>query len=599
MPSKKLINPDIPIEERIYDLIGKMTLEEKIGQMTQVEKNSISPEDIGKYYIGSVLSGGGGYPANNTPNDWAEMVNSYQKYAMQTRLAIPLLYGVDAVHGHNNVNGAVIFPHNIGLGATWDPELVYQIGKATAEELVATGIYWNFAPTLAVPQDIRWGRTYEGYSENPDLVSTLGAAYLRGLQGDRLDLPYSVLGTPKHYLGDGGTNWKSSKERNYLLDQGDTTVDEATFRRIHLSPYVTAIQQGALCIMASYSSWNGSKLTANKYLLTKVLKDELGFKGFLVTDWQAIDQLSLDYNHAVILAINAGIDMNMVPYDYKRFITTLLQAVRQGDVAISRINDAVSRILHVKFMLGLFERPFTQPAFLSMIGNESHRALARQAVSQSLVLLKNEFHTLPLSRNLKTILLAGNGADNLEIQCGGWTIEWIGLDGNKIPGTTILDGIRNKLSKDTRLVYNPSSRFDEPDNPELQTNISDIGIVVVGETPYAEGVGDREDLHLTQNDIDLIVRIRSRCHRLVVILISGRPMIITDQLPYIDAFVCAWLPGQEGEGIADVLFGDKPFTGRLPYSWPRSMDQLPCNIERYADNEEQPLFPFGYGITTV
>jgi beta-glucosidase len=492
MPSKLLNDTDINLEEQISDLIGKMTLEEKIGQMTQVEKKSICPEDVGKFFIGSVLSGGGGYPTNNSPSSWVQMVNSYQKYAMETRLAIPLIYGVDAVHGHNNCYGAVIFPHNIGLGATGDPDLVFQIGKATAEELVATGIYWNFAPTVAVPQDIRWGRTYEGFSENPELVSTLGTAYTRGLQGERLDLPFSVLATPKHYLGDGGTSWKSSRERNYLLDQGDARIDEATLRRIHLSPYISAIKQGALCIMASYSSWNGNKLTGDYYLLTKVLKDELGFKGFIVTDWQAIDQLSADYYQSVVLGMNAGIDMNMVPYDYKRFITTIHQAVQQGDVAISRIDDAVSRILYVKFILGLFRRPFAQPDFLQMVGSNSHRELARQVVSQSLVLLKNEFQTLPVSRNLETILVAGNGADNLGIQCGGWTIEWIGLDGNKMPGTTILDGIRIRyLIIPVSISIHPA--FDEHDDTVVNRTISDLGVVVVG-SPYAEGVGDA-DLH--------------------------------------------------------------------------------------------------------
>lgn len=598
MLSPKYLDPDIPLEERGNDLIGKMTLEEKIGQMTQVEKNSITPQDVGEYFIGSVLSGGGGYPDSNNPKGWAEMVNSYQKYAMRTRLAIPMLYGVDAVHGHSNVYGAVIYPHNIGLGATRNSELVFQIGKATAEEMVATGIYWNFAPAVTVPQDIRWGRTFEGFGEDTELVSLLGSAYLRGLQGDRLDSPYSVLATPKHYLADGGTTWKSSKFQNYLLDQGDTNIDEATLRRIHLPPYISAIQQGALCIMVSHSSWNGQRLTANTYLLSNVLKGDLGFRGFIVTDWQAVENLSDDYYQAVVLAITAGIDMNMVPYDYKKFLFTLIRAVQQGDVAESRIDDAVSRILRVKIMLGLFERPFALPASLSIVGSETHCSLARQAVSESLVLLKNDFETLPLSTNLKTILIAGNGADNLGMQCGGWTIEWMGIDGNKIRGTTLLQGIKNKVSGNTRIVFDALGRFEEVKDADMQSAMAEVGIVVVGENPYAEGFGDREDLSLSQKDIELLQLMRSRCHRLVAILISGRPLIITEQLPFIDAFVCAWLPGQEGEGVADVLFGDKPFTGLLPYTWPRSMDQLPFDFENLPTGEQAPLFSYGYRLTT-
>jgi beta-glucosidase len=596
MPSTENQSQISPVEERINSLIKEMTLEEKIGQMTQVEKNSISPEEVRNFFIGSVLSGGGGFPSINTPVAWADMVDTYQKCAMETRMAIPLIYGVDAVHGHSNMNGAVIFPHNIGLGASRNPNLVFQIGRATTEELVATGIYWNFAPTIAVPQDIRWGRTYEGYSENTQVVSNLGAAYIRGLQGDKLDTDHFVLATPKHFLGDGGTTWGSSSFRNNQLDQGDTQIDEETLRKIHLSPYLSAIQNGAMCIMASFSSWNGRRMTANNYLLTDVLKEELGFTGFIVSDWQAVDQLSDDYYQAVSMAVNAGIDMTMVPYDYKKYIYTLMSVVQQGDVTESRINDAVYRILHVKLMLGLFDRPYAQRVFLSHVGSESHRLLARQAVSESLVLLKNDNQILPISKDVKLILVAGRGADNIGIQCGGWTIEWKGIDGNQIPGTTILQGLKNITSQDTRIVYEPSGIFDITSEAKRNPALADIGIVVVGEIPYAEGDGDSEDLCLSQNDVELIHQMRSICHRLVVILISGRPMIITDQLPLINALVCAWLPGQEGEGIADVLFGDKEFKGRLPYTWPKSMDQIPFNFENLPTGDKSPLFPFGYGL---
>ena len=598
MAVQKFFDTNLSVDDRVSALVGEMTLDEKIGQMTQVEKNSIPPQDVGKYFIGSVLSGGGGYPLPNTPAGWADMVSSYQEYALHTRLAIPILYGVDAVHGHACMDGATIFPHNVGLGATRNAELVGQIAKATAEELAATGIYWNFAPTVAIPQDIRWGRTYEGFSENTELVARLGSAYVRGSQGDRLDAPGSVLATAKHYLGDGGTSLRSSQTWNFILDQGDTRLDEPTLRRIHLPPYISAIQSGALCVMASYSSWNGLKLTAHKYLLTDVLKGELGFKGFLVTDWNAVPQLSSDYYQAVVLAINAGMDMVMVPYDYKQFITTLYEAVLRGDVSERRINDAVFRILRVKMLLGISSRLLVDSQAFTKVRTAEHQGLARQAVSESLVLLKNDANTLPLSRDIRTILVAGKGADNLGMQCGGWTIEWMGIDGNTISGTTILGGIKNKLPLSTQISYWQAGELSQGEAEPQSASQPDIGIVVVGETPYAEGVGDRDDLSLSPDDIAVIECVRSRCHKLIVILICGRPMIITDQLPLMDACVCAWLPGQQGEGIADVLFGERPFTGRLPYTWPRSIAQLPFDFEQLGEGVQASLFPYGFGLKT-
>ncbi len=322
-----------PIEARVEDLLARMTLAEKIGQMTQIEKGSINPRAVTEYAIGSVLSGGGGYPSPNTPATWAEMVNGYKAAALDTRLSIPLLYGVDAIHGHNNVQGAVIFPHNVGLGATRNADLVRRIGEVTALEVAATSIEWNFAPVLAVPQDIRWGRTYEAFSEETALVTELATAYLEGLQGASLADPHTILATPKHFVGDGGTSWGTSTTENYMLDQGVTDVDEATLRAIHLPPYLDAIDAGAQSIMVSYSSWDGMKMHAHHYLITEVLKGELGFEGFVLSDWGAIDQISPDYYEAVVTAINAGIDMNMVPYGYQRFITTLTQAVERGDVS--------------------------------------------------------------------------------------------------------------------------------------------------------------------------------------------------------------------------------------------------------------------------
>ena len=588
-------DPKAPVEDRVADLLERMTLGEKIGQMTQVEKNSIKAQDITDLSIGSILSGGGGYPTPNNPEAWAGMVDGFQEYALKTRLGIPLLYGADAVHGHANVRGAVVFPHNIGLGATRNPDLVQRIGRATAEEMAATGVYWNFAPVVAVPQDIRWGRTYEAYSEDTDLVAELSSAYVRGLQGTdgKADLgsPTTVLATPKHYVGDGGTSWGSSTtfiEQQYMLDQGVTEVDEATLRAVHLPPYAAAIDAGARSIMVSFSSWNGLKMHAHKYLLTDVLKGEMGFDGFLVSDWQGIDQIPGDYDSDVVTAINAGIDMVMVPYDYKTFILSLTRAVEGGEVSQARIDDAVRRILTVKMELGLFERPYSDESLRTLVATEEHLDLALEAVRESLVLLKNEEDTLPLAKDTPLIFVAGQGADDIGMQCGGWTIEWQGELGAITPGVTILEGIETTVSESTNVRYEPAADFDG------DGAVADIGIVVVGETPYAEGVGDRADLSLSAADTALIEAMRAQSEKLVVILLSGRPMIITEQLQMADAWVAAWLPGTEGDGVAQVLFGETPFTGKLAYTWPRSVDQLP--LRALEESGEEPLFPFGYGL---
>jgi beta-glucosidase len=590
-------DPKASVEDRVADLLSRMTLAEKIGQMTQVEKDSIVKQDITAEFIGSILSGGGGSPSPNTPQAWADMVDGLEKYALQTRLGIPLIYGVDAVHGHGNLKGATLFPQNVGLGAANDPELMERIGQITAREMIATGIYWNFGPVVAVPQDIRWGRTYEGYSENTELVSALAVAYLRGMQyvdgAQDLSAPGTVLGTSKHFVGDGGTAWGSSTTQvmghPYMLDQGVTDVDEATLRAVHLPPYAAAVEAGAMSIMVSFSSWGGMKMHAQRYLLSDVLKGELGFKGFLVSDWQAIDQIPGDYYSDIVTAINAGLDMIMVPYDYRAFIDGLTQAVGNGDVAMERIDDAVGRILTVKFQLGLFERPFADRSLLPLVGSDEHREVAREAVRKSLVLMVNEGRVLPLAKDTPLILVAGRAANDIGIQCGGWTIEWQGRAGQITPGTTILEGIRDAVSDGTTVLYHARGEFDQ--------ERSDVGIVVVGELPYAEGVGDAKDLALSKEDIAAIESVRERSERLVVVLVSGRPVIVGDQLDEWDAFVAAWLPGSEGQGVADVLFGDYPFTGKLPYTWPRSMDQLPFDFEHLeTSGEGAPLFPFGYGL---
>lgn len=587
-------------EERADLLLAQMTLDEKIGQMTQIEKNSLTPADVTRLAIGSVLSGGGGAPTENTPEAWLAMVAGFDQAARATRLGIPLIYGVDAVHGHNNLYGATIFPHNVGLGATNDPDLMRRIGRATAEEVAATGVRWNFAPVIAVPQDIRWGRTYEGYGEDAALVTALGTAYLEGLQdagAGRFVGATTVLATPKHYIGDGGTAFGSSVSTgmgvNYLLDQGDTRVDEAMLRALYLPPYEAAIEAGAQSIMVSFSSWNGEKLHGEKYLLTEVLKNELGFDGFLISDWQAIDQLPGAYANDVATAINAGLDMIMVPYDASTFVATLKQAVESGAVAPSRIDDAARRILLVKFRLGLFDVAAPDPAALSVIHSDEHIALAREAVQKSLVLLKNDRAALPITRDADLIVVAGAAAKNIGLQSGGWTISWQGSPGRITRGTTLLDGFEDAAGPNTTLAYDTQGLF-----ATLDGATADVGIVVVGEKPYAEGVGDRADLRLTTADVELIDRVRAISERLVVIVIAGRPLILTEQLPQIDALVAAWLPGSEGGAVADVLFGGVPFTGRLAYSWPRTNEQLPFDFSALPESGcDAPLFPRGFGLT--
>lgn len=600
--------PSASIDPRVTDLLSQMTLAEKIGQMTQVEKGSIEPADVTRYFIGSVLSGGGGSPPSNTPEDWLAMVGDYQQAALDTRLGIPLLYGVDAVHGHAAVVGATVFPHNIGLGAADDPALMRQIGQATAQEMAATGIRWNFAPVVAVPQDVRWGRTYESYGEDPALVSRLAVPYIEGLQNDaggqRFGDPATVVATPKHFVADGGTAFGSSTTENmgvrYLLDQGDALIDEATLRAVHLPPYQAAVDAGAASVMASFSSWNGVKMHANADLLTGVLREEMGFDGFVVSDWQGIDQIPGDYYSDVVTAINAGIDMVMVPYDYKTFIATLTKAVESGDVPLARIDEAVRRILTVKTELGLFDGDPTQPgAPLDVVGSPEHRELARQAVRQSLVLLENDRNAIPLIEDTPLIFVGGDAADDIGIQIGGWATQWQGQAGDITDGVTILGGIQERSKPGSNVVYNAAGRFDRFTNAQGGQLLADAAIAVVAERPYAEGVGDSADLALPPADLAMVQRMRDSSRRLAVIVLAGRPVDISDLLPLADAVVVAWLPGSEGAGVADALFGHAPFTGKLPFTWPRSVDQLPFDFAALpAEGPDAPLFPAGFGLTT-
>jgi beta-glucosidase len=591
-------NPELPVEARVEDLLSRMTFADKVGQMTLVDKNSVTPEDVYAYLIGGVLSGGGAYPSPNTPPAWAEMVNGFQDAALETELGIPIIYGVDAVHGHNNLSGAVIFPHNIGLGAARNPGLVEEIGRITAREMIATGIYWNYAPVVAVPQDIRWGRTYEGYSENTELVTELAIAYLRGLQGQSLSDAGSVLGTPKHFVGDGGAVWGTSPIGPDNIDRGITDVDEETLRAIHLPPYQAAVEAGARSIMISFSSWGGMNMHAQHYLITDVLKGELGFEGFTVSDWAGFNLVSGDPYEAVVRAVNAGIDMNMVPQEYEQFLYIMSVAVGRGDISIERINDAVRRILRVKFEMGLFEHPFSDEALLGEVGSNEHRAVARQAVSQSLVLLKNEDGTLPLAVDTSVIFVGGAAAHNLGIQSGGWTIEWQGNIGEITSGTTIIEALAETASEDTAIYYDLTGRFENVTDDAGNPVVPDVGVAVVGELPYAEWFGDSATLALSSADLNMIEMMREQNEKLVVILFSGRPLVITEPLLQADAFIAAWLPGTEGQGVADVLFGHQPFTGRLPYTWLRSIDQLPFDFDNLpTEGCDAPLFPFGYGLT--
>ena len=570
-------------DNRVDALLSQMTLDEKVGQMVQADMLAIKDKnDVTKYFLGSVLSGGSSDPADNRPETWLQAVNDYKSRALETRLKIPLLYGIDAVHGHNNILGAVIFPHHVGMGATHDPELIQAAEHVTALEVAGTGIQWAFDPCLAVSEDIRWGRSYESFGQSPKLVSQLGAAAILGLQGNTLG-SNSVLACAKHFAGDGGTENGTN--------EGNVVCDDATFRKLYLPPYQAAIKAGARSIMVSYSSWNGVKMHANKYLLTDVLKGEMGYQGFLVSDWAAIDQINPDYKKDIEISLNAGLDMVMIPYgpgatnNYVEFITDLKDLVNSGTVPISRVDDAVRRILRVKFEMGLFDNPQTQtdPALTRAIGSDAHRQVARQCVRESLVLLKNSHHTLPLSKDIKHLAVVGKAADDLGIQCGGWTIDWQGKPGNVTPGgTTLLAAIKKTVGANTQVTFSTEA-----------TNLGDADaiIVVVGELPYAEGEGDRTDVRLSAADSALVATAKGAGVPVITILYSGRPMLLDSVLDQSDAFVAAWLPGTEGEGIADVLFGDARFTGKLPRIWPK-------NSEQYSSLAVpgRPLFHEGFGL---
>ncbi|KAF7819265.1 Lysosomal beta glucosidase [Senna tora] len=593
-------DPKQSIDTRVNDLMSRMTLEEKVGQMLQTERLVATPDSVKKYFIGSLMSGGGSLPAPQaSAQTWIHMVNSFQRGALSTRLGIPMLYGIDAVHGHNIVYKATIFPHNIGLGATRDPDLVKRIGVATALELRATGIPYTFAPCIAVCRDPRWGRCYESYSEDPKLVQEM-AQIISGLQGEIPDnlpkgVPYmggkdKVLACAKHFLGDGGTTNGT--------DEGNTVISWDDLMRIHLPGYPVSISQGVGTIMISYSSLNGVKMHSNRDLITGLLKNTLNFKGFVISDFEGIDRMTtpyrINYTQYVGIAVNAGIDMFMVPSNYTAFLDGVTELVKNKVIPMSRIDDAVKRILWVKFMMGLFENPLADYSFVKYLGIQEHRELAKEAVRKSLVLLKNSESAgkplLPLPKRVPKILVAGSHADNLGYQCGGWTVEWLGLNGNdELKGTTILSAIKNTVDPETEVIYKLN-----PDVEYIKSNEFSYAIVVVGEHPYAEWHGDSGNLTIPYPGPETITNVCGviKC---VVVVISGRPVVIEPYLASIDALVAAWLPGSEGQGVADVLFGDYGFTGKLPRTWFRTVDQLPMNVGHPNYN---PLFPFGFGLTT-
>ncbi|KZV44464.1 lysosomal beta glucosidase-like [Dorcoceras hygrometricum] len=650
----KYKDPKQPLSARIEDLLKRMTLEEKIGQMTMIDRKVASYDVVKSYFIdgitqvykskevinysynldidltiknissedyykilncaGSLLSGGGSVPAPKASAEtWINMVNEFQRGALSTRLGIPMIYGIDAIHGHNTVYNSTIFPHNIGLGVTrqvifhrscrffLDPELIKKIGAATALEVRATGIPYAFSPCIAVCRDPRWGRCFESFSEDHNIVQAM-TEIIPGLQGDlpagyARNFPYvngigskKVAACAKHFVADGGTI-DGINENNTILDMNGLFD-------IHMPAYLDSIRKGVATIMISYSSLNGKKMHSNKELITGYLKKKLKFKGFVISDSEGIDKLTspphANYTFSVEASINAGIDMIMVPERYVEFISDLTSLVKRNVIPVSRIDDAVERILRVKFVMGLFDNPMADFTLVKHLGSPQHRELAREAVRRSLVLLKNgksgDSPFLPLPKKASKILVAGSHANDIGNQCGGWTIEWHGLSGNITIGTTILTAVKNTVAPDTEVIYN-----ENPDTEYVQSNNFSYAIVAVGELPYSETAGDSKNLTLAGAGYDTIANV-CKSVKCVVVLITGRPVVIEPYLDLMDSLVAAWLPGTEGQGITDALFGDYGFTGKLARTWFRTVDQLPMNV---GDPHYDPLFPFGFGLTTT
>jgi beta-glucosidase len=589
------VKPFKAYQEPARALLAQMTLEEKVGQMTQAEQDALKEfSDIRTYALGSLLSGGSSDPqAGNSVEAWADLYDRAQTESLKSRLGIPILYGIDAVHGHNNVLGATIFPHNVGLGCARNARLVEEAARITATEVRATGINWAFAPCVTVPRDKRWGRTYEGFGETPELARSLGGAAVRGLQLNDLSNPLSVLACAKHWVGDGGTTFGTGTfgfpHPKLMLDQGDTRLTESELMATHAQGYVAAIKAGVGSIMPSYSSWNGLKVSASKRLLTEILKREMNFDGFLISDYNALDQLAADFKQAIAISINAGMDMVMVPKKYREFHQLLLALVKEGGVSQARIDDAVMRILQVKIAMGLLDKsrsPLADRSLQASFGSPAHKRVARQCVRKSMVLLKNEGRILPLSKKAKRIHVAGKNADDIGNQCGGWTIDWQGKSGDIMPGgTTILQAIKRSVAPTARVTFSIDG---------ANVKGADVAVVVIGETPYAEGRGDRAELSLAAEDVAAIDNLNRAGVPVVAILVAGRPLLIEPVLSKCRALIAAWLPGTEGQGVADVLFGDYRPTGKLSMTFPRSMADALSNV---GDKSYHPLFKHGYGLS--
>ncbi len=602
---------DPALESRVADLLARMTLEEKVGQLIQAEIKYATPDDVRTYHLGGILNGGGTYPNNDkfaTPDDWLALARAYREASMDTSdggVGIPVLWGSDAVHGHNNVIGATLFPHNIGLGAAHDPALIKRIGEATAREVAVTGIHWTFAPTVAVAQDDRWGRTFESYAENPALVGDYAGAMVEGIQGEIGSPDFlhgsHVISSTKHFVGDGGTRDG--------MDRGDTQVSEEELAHVHAAGYYAALEAGVQTIMASFNSWNGDRLHGHKHLLTDVLKERLGFDGFVVGDWNGHRFVPGCTLESCAAAINAGLDMFMVPSDWKALYHNTLAQAQSGEIPLSRLDDAVTRILRVKLRAGLFELQQPLAGKPGILGSAEHRAIAREAVRKSLVLLKNNPYQnrdglLPLRPN-QNILVAGDGADNIGKQSGGWTISWQGTGNTRadFPGaTSIFEGIQAAVeSAGGEALLSVDGEF----NADSFANGSqpDVAIVVFGEEPYAEWHGDITSLEYQfgdKRDLPLLKKLKAQGIPVVSIFLSGRPLWVNPEINASDAFVAAWLPGSEGEGVADVIIADAQgeprydFTGKLNFSWPKGVKQTPLN---QGDADYNPLFAYGFGLT--
>lgn len=597
--------PDRVLIEDVETIVGlllaEMTTAEKVGQMVQAEIGAVTPDQVRDYDLGSVLNGGGTWPNGKYSSvaDWVALADSFYEASTDVSdggVGIPAIWGTDAVHGHNNVIGATIFPHNIGLGAANNPELMRRIGEVTALEVAATGLDWVFAPTLAVVRNDRWGRTYEGFSEDPEIVKAYASQIITGLQGDDTDRfgPAHVIATAKHFIGDGGTENGT--------DQGNTVVSELELRDVHGQGYLSAIGAGVQTVMASYNSWNGSKLHGNEYLLSDVLKKQMGFDGFVIGDWNGHGQVPGCSDNQCAQAIIAGVDMIMVPFAWQEFIENTITQVEYGTIPMSRIDDAVTRILRVKMRAGFADKVKPSSRLhannTSLVGSPAHRAIARQAVRESLVLLKNSDNLLPLEP-YSNVLVAGSGANNIGRQSGGWSITWQGLEKSNgdFPGaTSIYEGIESLVNAAGGTAQLSVSGTFSGANP-------DVAIVVFGESPYAEGQGDLYNIEYqssTKEDLALLSSLRAQNIPVVSIFLSGRPLWVNKELNASDAFVAAWLPGSEGAGVADIIFKDATgainydFTGKLSYSWPKRSDQLVINRN---DEDYDPLFAYGFGLS--